>query len=197
MLFYLNPHEKKEMKNYIFGYGSLINLKSATKTLGRTIRDQDVFTVEAQHFSRIWRLVVPVIVDAYIDNPVNAVFLDIEKQHGKVINGIIIEVSLDELKNLDIREKNYNRVDITDYILPQIQRNKVYAYQGKPDFFAENFSNPKILIQYLNILHKGLEHQGKEFTEKFEKTTQSHSFEMINGFYKFLDKKQNIMTGRE
>ena len=95
------------MKSYIFGYGSLINLESVAKTLGRTVNDNQVLIVDAKNYSRLWRLVVQVIVNKYRGKPVNAVFFDIADKHGEELNGILIEVSTYELKKLDIREKYY------------------------------------------------------------------------------------------
>jgi hypothetical protein len=187
----------RAMKDYIFGYGSIINLESAAKTLGRTVEDHEVLMVEARDFSRLWRVVVPVIVDGYGENPVNAVFLDIEKHQGKGVSGIIIQVTTDELKRLDIREKPYSRIDITPYIHPRVQDGRIFAYQGKPEFFVDNFDNPKVLTQYLNIVYKGLQHWGREFSDRFEETTQPHNFETIDGSYKFGDVEQNILTGRD
>jgi len=185
------------MKNYIFGYGSLINLQSAAKTLGRTVKDSEVLIVDAKNYTRVWRLVTQVIVSECRDKPVNAVFLDIADQSEKELNGILIKVSINELKKLDIREKDYRRIDITNYIHPQVQDSKVFTYQGKPEFFVENFTNPIILTQYLNVLHQGIQHWGKEFFDKFEATTQPCNFGTLHGAYKFCDKEQNILTGRD
>ena len=185
------------IKNYIFGYGSLINLESAAKTLGRIISDDQVLIVDVKNYLSLWRLVIKVIVHGKRKKPVNAVFLDITNQRGKESNGIVIEVSKDELKKLDIREQYYNRIDITKYIHPQIQDSKVYSYQGKPEFFAENFTNPVVLTQYLNIVNKGIKHWGRDFSDKFDATTQPFNFKMINGIYKFFNEEQNILTGRD
>jgi len=185
------------MKSYILGYGSLINLESASKTLGRIISDNEVLIVDVKNYSRLWRLVIEVIVNDYQNKPVNAVFLDIADQGGKELNGIVIEVSMNELKKLDIREKYYSRINITKCIHPQVQDGKVFAYQGKPEFFVENFANPVVLTQYLNIVNKGIRHWGKEFSDKFAATTQPFQFRMIDGDYKFYNKEQNIFTGRD
>ena len=185
------------MKHFIFGYGSLINLESAAKTLGRIISDNQVLIVDAKNFSRLWRLVIKVIVNGKLKKPVNAVFLDIANQRGKESNGIVIEVTIDELKKLDIREQHYRRIDITRYIHPQIQDGKVYSYQGEPEFFAENFTNPVVLTQYLNLVDKGVRHWGKDFSNKFEATTQPFNFQMVDGMYKFYNEEQNILTGRD
>lgn len=184
------------MKNYVFGYGSLINLESAEKTLGRAVRDEEVRIVDADDFARLWRLVVQVTVTGYRDNPVNAVFLDIVDQVGEKCNGILIEVSKDELERLDVREKYYDRIDITENVRPRVSDGKVFVYQGNPKFFAENFPNPRILAQYKDIVRKGTLHWGKDFARNFEQTTRPHRFETIEGPYKFHDPDQNIVTGR-
>lgn len=185
------------MKNYIFAYGSLINLESAAKTLGRIVNDNEVLTVDAKNYLRLWRLVAQVIVNECRDKPVNAVFLDIADQGGEELNGILIEVTRNELEKLDIREKYYRRIDITEYIHPPVQDGRVFVYQGKPEFFVENFTNPVVLTQYLNIIDKGIRHWGKEFSDRFEATTQPHGFAMIDGVYRFYDKELNILTGRD
>jgi len=185
------------MKSYIFGYGSLVNIDSAAKTLGRIINDNQVLIVDAIDFSRLWRLVTKVIVNGKQGEDVNAVFLDIAYQRGKESNGIVFEVSIDELKKLDIREQYYRRIDITKYIRPHIQDGKVYTYQGKPEFFAENFTSPVVLAQYLKMIDEGIRRWGKSFSDKFKATTQPLNFTIINGTYKFYNEEQNILTGRD
>lgn len=184
------------MRSYVFGYGSLINLESAEKTLGRMVNRHTVLVVDARSYSRLWRVVVPVVVHGYSQKPVNGVFLDIEEQSGKATNGILIAVNDTELANLDAREKHYNRIDITERISPPVGDGIVFAYQGKPEFFATHFPDTKILNNYLSLIHKGVRAWGKEFSYKFDATTQPHSFEVIDGVYQFCDKEQNRLTGR-
>ena len=184
------------MKNFVFGYGSLINLQSAEKTLGRAVRESDVQIVNLVNYSRVWRLIGQVIVDNYQD-PVNAAFLDIAYQNGAVSNGILIEVTSDELKKLDKREKHYRRINITQFIRPQVQDGKIFTYQGEPEFFADNFPNPVVLTQYVKMVEQGTEYWGKEFSDQFNKTTRHHQFKTVDGHYKFYDVEQSILTGRD
>jgi hypothetical protein len=184
------------MKNYVFGYGSIINLESAAKTLGRPIKDDDAFIVDLQNYVRIWRVVAPVIVHRDGEQLIHAVFLDIQNQVGKSVNGILIDLSIDELNKLDIREKHYNRIDITPHVRPPLDNSRIFAYQGKPQFFVENFADPKVLARYVDIVYQGIRHWGTDFQEKYEATTLPHHFDVIDGVYRFNDPEQNIVTGR-
>lgn len=185
------------MKNYIFGYGSIINLKSAEKTLRRPVKDDEAFLVDLHNYIRVWRLVAPVIVQRDGEQPVHAVFLDVQNEAGKLVNGILIDVNTDELGRLDIREKHYNRIDVTPHVRPPVENSRVFAYQGKPQFFAENFADPKVLARYVDIVYQGIRHWGTEFQKRYEATTLPHHFEVIDGVYRFHDPDQNIVTGRD
>lgn len=184
------------MRNFVFGYGSLVNLASAAKTLGRDIERADVQVVEATSYARVWRVVAPVIIPAYSEEPVPAVFLDIVEEHGSRVNGIILEVSAEELAAFDIREKQYTRIDITPYIRPRVENARVFAYQGKPEFFAVGFSNPKVLKDYVELVEAGMRSWGEEFSARFRAGTRPHTLDVIEGEYKFQSQEQSRATGR-
>lgn len=181
---------------YIFGYGSLINLQSASQTLGRTIGPESIAVATLSDYVRAWRVVIPVIAGLDASKPVNAVFLDIEKQSGKRVNGILIQVTLAELKRLDLRELGYDRVDVTQSITPKFPHAVVFTYQGKPDCLTTTASAAKVLGDYVEIVNKGVLRLGEAFRKEFENTTKPHNFDVLIGKYKFLDGQQNILTGR-
>jgi cation transport regulator ChaC len=188
------------MDYYLFGYGSLINPQSIALTLGRKVHHKELTLVEISGYCRSWNLVVPVVITDENQNskPINAVFLDLQKRSGMVSNGVIFKVGAYELANMDIREKQYNRIDVTSNISHIEQKQlAIFTYVGKPDFFVTNYSNPKILKRYYNIILQGLEYWGKDFAHTFNQTTEPHNFETIEGLYKFLDDKQNILTGHD
>jgi hypothetical protein len=184
------------MKTYIFGYGSLIVPESATKTLGRKIYDKDVLLGDIKDYSRLWNLVVQVILhNQQSDNIVNAVFLNIQKHQGKVINGALLQVTENELIKLDIREKQYQRIDITNNVLTYLSGESViFTYVGKSEFLVNNYTKPRILKEYLNVIER-IQYWGKDFYDRFNSTTEIHNFEILNGTYKFLDEQQNLFTG--
>ena len=184
------------MKNYIFGYGSLIVPESATKTLGRILDSKDVFLIEVNNFFRTWDIVIPVrISNGMQEKVINAVFLNIQKNPNKVINGVLLQVTDEELLKLDIREKQYFRINITADVQTKLSNEyMVFTYIGKPEFNLDKYSNPKILDGYLKIIEK-IQYWGKDFYNKFNLTTKPYNFEIEYGNYKFLDKDQNTLTG--
>jgi cation transport regulator ChaC len=189
------------MDYYVFGYGSLINPQSIALTLGRKVDPEGLTQVEITGYYRSWNLVVPVVISDQSQNSrtINAVFLDLQKRSGMAANGVIFSVEAYELENMDIREKQYERIEVTSNIcyLDQKSDIAVYTYVGKPEFFVINYSNPKILKRYHDVILQGLEYWGKDYARRFDQTTEPHNFETIEGLYKFLDNKQNILTGHE
>jgi len=128
-----------------------------------------------------------------------AVFLNIIRNKNSDVNGLIFEITDDEIENFDIREKNYERVDVTDNIFPKIDNTEevtVYTYVGKPKFLIDNFKNPAVLEKYHNIVLKGLSYWGEKFSnEYFKNTINEGTLPMVKGDYQFLDKIQNSVTG--
>jgi cation transport regulator ChaC len=189
------------MDYYIFGYGSLINPESIALTLGRKINHKELRPVEIIDYCRSWNMVIPVIITDEIqkDKTVNSVFLDLQKLSGITANGVIFKVEASDLENMDIREKQYNRIEVTSHITNMKLNHDlaIFTYVGKPEFFVANYSNPKILKRYHNIIVEGLKYWGDTFTHQFNQTTKADNFEIIEGTYKFLDKKQNLVTGHD
>lgn len=185
------------MKKYIFGYGSLINLKSAAKTFQRPISDDDIRLVSAAGYFRVWRIVVPVRTEQENGEIVSAVFLDIEQRGDSDVNGVLIEVTDEELSNLDIRESSYDRLEITSHVRPCIEDGVVYTYQGKPSFFVEHYDRPVVPGRYLAMVAAGVERWGSEFSNQYDVTTEPCPFEIFDGAYRFCDDMQNFLTGHD
>lgn len=59
-------------------------------------------------------------------------FLDIERDPGTTVNGTLRAVSDAELDALDRRERNYERIDLTDAVTGASGGGPVYAYMGSP-----------------------------------------------------------------
>jgi hypothetical protein len=58
-------------------------------------------------------------------------FLDVREEPGASVNGACVPVDADELAALDARERNYVRVDVTDWVEPCLGRT--WAYVGRAD----------------------------------------------------------------
>jgi hypothetical protein len=87
------------MVNYIFAYGSLINMKYS-KELDKN-DNRIIIPVNINKIQRHW---------IYCKN--GKTYLGIKHDDKSKTNGLIIQVSNDELKRLDLREKYYNRIKI-------------------------------------------------------------------------------------
>ncbi|NRB66409.1 MAG: gamma-glutamylcyclotransferase [Vibrio sp.] len=86
------------MAIYIFGYGSLMNSASRQLT-GKTAQ---ALPAIVHGFKRYWGKVD----DSYILSP-----LVVNKGEG-LVNGVLLEISEDELSEFDVRERGYHRVEV-------------------------------------------------------------------------------------
>lgn len=131
------------MRNYVFGYGSLMSSYSASRTLGRA---------PTMQFARLagYRTAWNVASHAHEGNRLGrkAVQSDGLQYDGIIVpigleegdsfstSGVVFEVSRRELELLDVREVNYDQKDITSAIcwLANVVPNqefKVYTYVPK------------------------------------------------------------------
>ena len=127
--------------NFVFGYGSLVNLENLQKYLGRKlIPGSDFIICGLTNFHRCWNIAMDNRVDLpnykyYIEGKTGkrpdifVTFLNIRPHPNKTIIGVLFRVSEQELENLDQRERNYQRIDITHQINTAIQ-GKAWVYIG-------------------------------------------------------------------
>lgn len=184
------------MKVGIFGYGSIINLKSAEKTLGRKIKKTEVIIGRLKHYVRIWDTVADVLIEGDA-TPSHAAFYNIKKQNKSKVNGIIIKLQNKEIDYLDKREKQYKRIDVTDNITTKMDCDKIFTYVGQEKFSAKNYLNVIILEEYQKIVNNGKKYWGETFTKEFDDNMQNNNFKIISGKYSFLDSEQNNLTGHK
>ncbi|MEJ7891029.1 MAG: gamma-glutamylcyclotransferase family protein [Solirubrobacteraceae bacterium] len=118
--------ERAELGDFVFGYGSLVGEHSGA----------------APAVLRGWRRVWGVAMDNTVDIPgykrylapdgsrpdVCVAFLDIEPDPDASVTGVVLEA---ELAQLDRREHNYDRVDVTAGVVDPPGR--VWAYAGRSD----------------------------------------------------------------
>ena len=127
--------------NFVFGYGSLVNLKNLQNYLGRKLAfDSDFVICGLKNFHRCWNIAMDNRLDLpdykyYIEQKTGnrfngfVTFLNIRFDKDKTIIGVLFRVSEPELENLDQRERNYQRIDITHQINRAIQ-GKAWVYIG-------------------------------------------------------------------
>jgi cation transport regulator ChaC len=179
------------MKNYVLGYGSLINLKSLSKTIKREVSINDIITVKLHTFKRRWNLKEQVY-SSELDSTVNAIFLNIEKDNKSWINGVIFEVTNDELEYLNNRERKYNRLNVVQHIElysgNQLNDAKVITYIADEFEYLQNdfTDNSYIMENYIKIVSQGCMDFGLSFYNDYQQTTEDIKFKILKGDYKFI-----------
>jgi gamma-glutamylcyclotransferase (GGCT)/AIG2-like uncharacterized protein YtfP len=123
---------------YVFGYGSLAAGVGLAPTRERRAEG---FIADLQGFARGWgvamdnTVLVPgykCYVDADGARPaVFVAFLDVVESAGGRVNGVCLPVGSGELAVLDARERNYDRVDVSDRVAAGGAR--VWTYVGSAD----------------------------------------------------------------
>lgn len=179
-----------QQSHFVFGYGSLMNIVNLEKYLGRNlIESQQLkdFTFCSLHgFCRCWNVAMDNSIDLpqykyYIDRKTNTrprnfvTFLNIRPHRDKTIFGILFRVSQLELQNLDLRERNYQRIDVTDKSDLTIE-GTVWTYIGIKA--AENRyqtglkrGNAVIALDYINSVTDAYRSLGKEAVTNYIATT--------------------------
>lgn len=105
---------------WVFGYGSLVSPASFGRTLGRELRPGvDMFKAELAGFGRRWNYGVMHSVGVWTDDDGaqherTIVALGVVESAYETVNGVVGYVELDELTDLDRRERHYDRIDVAD-----------------------------------------------------------------------------------
>jgi len=109
--------------HWVFGYGSLVDPRSLGRTLGRPVElHVDFLEAELEGWGRRWNYGVGHVTGAWrtadgrmvVDGVIVA--LGLVPSAGERTNGIIARVSATELAALDLRERDYDRIDVTDQV---------------------------------------------------------------------------------
>ena len=105
---------------WVFGYGSLVSPESFGRTLGRQLQmGVDVYPAELAGYGRRWNygvLHVTARTDAAPPLQRTIVALGVVESAEESVNGVIGWVEEGELVELDLRERHYDRVDVTDQV---------------------------------------------------------------------------------
>lgn len=172
------------MKHYVFGYGSLVKgEEQIEKYVGKKTM---VTYCHLLGYKRIWNVAMDnrIVIDGYKyynDESGNrydgfVTFLNIcSSNPNDKLFGILFEVSEENLPELDKRERNYNRVDVTDLLDVPVD-GKVWVYIGKNEA-VERFTqgvtegNITINLNYYNLVENAYKTLGKEALDNYFQTT--------------------------
>lgn len=124
----------------VFGYGSLVFDLSFGPTRELAA---DGFVCDLVGFRRGWDIAMDNAVTVpgykyYVDArtgqrpEVCVTFINLYPNPEAAINGVAVPISKDDLRRLDDRERNYERVEVTEAIRPPPTR-RVWTYLGRED----------------------------------------------------------------
>ena len=170
--------------DFVFGYGSLARDLLADVEVTRLHGYRRVFGVAADNSEQIAgykRYRLPgdgVYPDVYV------AFLDIVESPGTVVNGVLARVDPGDLADLDRRERNYDRIDVTAAI-DTPPGGRVWAYTGSPDGRARlqaGVAADTAVVQrsYLDHVHDGFRRLGDAEHDQFVATTDLDSLPLAD-----------------
>lgn len=131
-------HDRADGATWVFGYGSLVDPDSLGTTLQRPVTVGDDFVeAELAGWGRRWNYGVGHVTGSWRSSGGELVTDGVIVALGLVAsatertNGIVARVTPEELAYLDHRERDYDRVDVTDGVtiaLPRIGVDRVVTY---------------------------------------------------------------------
>lgn len=186
----MNLYERFYM--YLFGFGSLVNIKSAQNSFkNRELKKEDLIPVKIRGYKRVWNSIESICFEKEI---VNGIFLNIQKDENSYIFGVMIKISEEEFEVLKLREKNYSCVTIKkESVINQKLDDDLIAFMTtKEDKIAKiGQKNCFIPSRYIEIVKEGVKNFSKEFQDNFEDIFSNFPFEIKEGIYTFSDPIQN------
>ncbi|XVV15943.1 gamma-glutamylcyclotransferase family protein [Actinoplanes sp. CA-131856] len=129
-------------KDAVFVYGSLMH----PATLATLCGPEEYFPASLTGWARTWTVCTDNTIAGnrvfYLDPaggerlPVQVLFLNVEQDSSAGVSGILVPVTAEQLRHLDEREGNYDRVDVTPDVrspgIPHEQRpGTIWVYVGK------------------------------------------------------------------
>jgi hypothetical protein len=177
---------------YLFGFGSLINLKSAQKSFTRVLSQNDLIPAEIKGYKRVWNSIENI---KFEDNEeVNGVFLNLQKDKNASVNGVIIKITQSEFEILKLREKNYSQITIksNDILNYDLDENLIAFMTTNDEKIAKKDSqNCFIPSMYIDILTNAFVNYSEDFVSKYKKSLENLPFAIKEGPYFFIDPIQN------
>jgi hypothetical protein len=170
--------------DHVFGYGSLAELRDPlpgaggerAPVLGRLLGYRRLWGVamnnwEAPDGARHW-----VDPDSGERPRIRVSYLDIEERPGATANGLAIPVDEARLAELDAREGNYERFDVSAAFRPGLP-GRVFSYRGLDaarERCRQGAADGDVFVSsvYLGLVHRSFSALGAGALAEFEATTE-------------------------
>lgn len=173
--------------DYVFAYGSLVRDLAGGEELARR-------AAHLRDHRRAWNVAMDNSVTLpgykyYLDAgdssrpEVFVTFLNLIPAPGRRVNGMLVPVSAQGLLELDRRERNYERRELTTSIEPAAG-GRVWGYFGKPEAcrrFDAGLREARAVIDesYLERVRAGFEALSDDALAEFEQSTDPHGCQTL------------------
>ena len=169
---------------WVFGYGSLVSRESIALTIGRDVDHRDGFAAaRLQGFGRRWNYGSRRRRGAWDGphGPVESgvvVCLGIVAAATEQCNGAVVRVDDDELARLDVRESDYDRVDVSEAIIvddPSVA-GRIVTYVPRPSaveryLTAHSAGRAAIERRYHGLVEAAFGELGQVHLDEYRSTT--------------------------
>lgn len=181
----------------LFCYGSMLNVDSASKSLGRRIELSSFTPCRCVEYDRDWLIAVPVKITHSDDSAEKiALFLDLRRERSGGCNGALLDVSDDEVSTLIKRERQYDLIQLD----VETEAGKVvpaWSFRGREEFrHYEPEPGDIVLDGYLSLLKAGVSKFSSKFQKCFWSSFPAPPVPVLTGKYFFADPIQNKAAGR-
>lgn len=181
-------------KNFIFGYGSIINDNSRMCTCLHTENSIPVRISKKFGYRRCWNY-------ENSKKKITALGLEKTKTNASTINGVIYSIGEDNIKFFDEREEGYKRIKIPLKYIQEIgweclpkHKCTIWTYIPKDEYKTLELQYP-LRQSYIDICMNGAIKFGKEYAIEFLKTTYNWSSNILKNRTSvnpdFVNKKNN------
>lgn len=189
------PSALPTLNNFVFAYGSLVDVDAVSAYLNRPVPTDEWWPCQLRDFRRCWNVAMDNSVDLpnykyYID-PASGkrqshyiTFLNIYPAPGQAINGIVIRVSRQELLEIDSRERNYSRQDVSRFASLQAS-DQVWAYRGTSTAEARYqhglaCHRSVVARAYYDQINLSIRKLGPGFARQYQESTDQPNVPIIN-----------------
>ena len=179
-----SPSTSIALKNFIFGYGSLICHESRIKT-APSLANVTAIPVMVENLQRMWAARIDSRRGVNAQNLMGWTAVGVSIQEGTNCNGVLLPVNDDELQLFDKREKHYKRVHVHWSLISKfggghfdeemMETSNVWVYAQESTVLANRYF--PIPQSYVDVIMKGCLSISDEFCKTFIETTQGWWYE--------------------
>lgn len=180
---------------WIIGFGTLLLKHSLGDTVGSTNSDgKEYIPVTIRNYKRLFNVVASHYTPTHklTDSSIETAAANVEFAREESFNGVAFRVSEEELAQLDVRERYYQRVQVeayhfgTDRLL-----GDAYVYCALPSSQYVETRNEKLLPHWRDIdyARRGAYAIGPEFGKAYDASTY-----MADGVTRMVDFYQGYLT---